>query len=259
MSGSLKISVITVVYNSAGTVRDAISSVLAQTYDNIEYIIVDGASSDGTVDIVNEYRDKIGTFISEPDRGIYDAMNKGIRMAKGDVIGFLNSDDMYQDNRVLEKIARVFADPKTDSCYGDLVYVNKDETKKVVRYWKSRPFKKGLYRWGWMPAHPTFYVRRRIYEKLGGFDLEFKLQSDFEITTRFLEIHGVTSVYLPEILVRMRAGGATNRSIRNIIRGNIEAYRACKKNGLNITPLFIARKIVSRIPQFFSLPAKLRG
>ncbi len=259
MSGSVKISVITVVYNSAGTIRDAILSVLAQTYENIEYIIVDGASIDGTVDIINEYRGKIEAFVSEPDGGIYDAMNKGIRLAKGDVIGFLNSDDMYQDSRVVEKIAQAFANSKTDACYGDLVYVDKDETEKVVRYWKSRPFKKGLYQCGWMPAHPTFYVRRRIYQKFGDFDLEFKLQSDFEITTRFLEVYGITTTYLPEILVRMRAGGATNRSIRNVIRGNIEAYRACKKNGLDITPFFIVRKIMSRIPQFFSLPAKLQG
>ncbi len=256
MSGSVKISVITVAYNAAGTIRDAIRSVLSQTYENVEYIIIDGASSDGTVEIANEYRDKIATFVSEPDSGIYDAMNKGIRLATGDVIGFLNSDDMYQNDRVLERIANAFADPKIDACYGDLIYVDKDEIEKAVRYWKSRPFTKGLYQWGWMPAHPTFYVRRRVYEELGGFDLEFKLQSDFEITTRFLEVHGVKAAYLPEILVRMRAGGATNRSIGNIIRGNIEAYRACKKNGLDVTPLFVARKIMSRLPQFFRQPAK---
>lgn len=253
----MKVSIITVVYNAVATIRDAIDSVLSQTHKDIEHIIIDGGSTDGTTDIITEYRDKIEVFVSEPDNGIYDAMNKGLRCAKGEVVGFLNSDDMFRSNSVITTIANVFSDPKIEACYGDLVYVDQHDTGKIVRYWKSRPFKKGLYQWGWMPAHPTFYVRRRIYEKLGGFDLEFKLQSDFEITTRFLEVHGVNARYVPEIFVKMRTGGATNRSIRNIVRGNIEAYRACRKNGLNVTPLFVVRKILSRIPQFFQQPAKL--
>ena len=248
----MKISIITVVYNSAATIEDTIMSVASQTYQDVEHIVVDGASTDGTLSVIHRHMDKIKRFISEPDKGIYDAMNKGIRLAGGDVIGFLNADDIYADNSVLEKVAGVFDDSAVDACYADLVYVSKDDLNKVIRYWKSREYQEGLFRKGWMPAHPTFFVRKAVYDKYGGFDLDFKFQSDFDLTMRFLEVYKIKAVYIPEIFVKMRVGGATNRSPINIIKGNIEAYRACKKNGLNVSLFFIVRKILSRIPQFFS-------
>jgi len=248
----MKISIITVSYNSAATIEDTIMSVAAQTYQDVEYIVIDGGSTDGTLEVINRHKSRISKFVSERDRGIYDAMNKGIGLATGDVIGFLNADDIYADNLILGKVASVFDNSAADACYADLVYVSKDDLNKVIRYWKSREYRNGLFRGGWMPAHPTFFVRKTVYDKYGGFDLDFKFQSDFDLTMRFLEVYKIKSVYIPEIFVKMRIGGATNRRLLNIIKGNIEAYRACKKNGLNVSPFFIVAKVLSRIPQFFS-------
>jgi glycosyltransferase involved in cell wall biosynthesis len=249
----MKISIITVSYNSAATIQDTINSIANQTYSDIEHIIVDGNSTDGTVRLVQSAC-SVTKFISEPDNGIYDAMNKGIALATGDVIGTLNADDFYIDDDVLNKIAAVFADPSIDACYADLIYVEAEDTNQIVRYWQSRPYVPGLFKRGWMPAHPTFFVRRHLYEELGNFDLAFKIQSDFELTMRFLEIYRIKSAYLPKILVKMRIGGVSNNSLKTILKGNIEAYRACKKNNLSITPLFNLQKIASRIPQFLKRP-----
>lgn len=250
----LKISIITVSYNSETTIQDTIKSVASQKYTNKEHIIVDGASNDATMEVVRAST-TVTHFVSEPDNGIYEAMNKGIGMVSGDIVGTLNADDFYTDDNVLMEIACVFDDPKVDACYADLVYVGKDDTNKIIRYWKSRSFRVGLFKRGWMPAHPTFFVRKHLYEELGGFDLDYKLQADFELTMRFLEIYRINSVYVPRVLVKMRLGGASNKSIRNVIKGNIEAYRACKKNHLSITPLFTLLKILSRLPQFFMRPS----
>lgn len=250
----LKISIITVCYNSASTIVDTINSVASQAYANIEHIIVDGGSSDATMEIVQS-SPSVSIFISEPDKGIYDAMNKGIKLATGDVVGILNSDDFYVDNAVLTQVAKVFANKEVDACYADLVYVDQQDTNKIVRYWKSRNFVPGLFKRGWMPAHPTFFVRRDLYEELGGFDLGYKFQADFELTMRFLEIYRVKSVYIPKIFIKMRVGGVSNNSVFNIIKGNIEAYKACKKNHLSISLFFNIKKIASRIPQFFVRPS----
>jgi glycosyltransferase involved in cell wall biosynthesis len=193
-------------------------------------------------------------YVSEPDKGIYDAMNKGISMVTGDIVGTLNADDFYADDNVLTEVARVFDNPEVDACYADLVYVDQSDTSRISRYWKSRPFRVGLFKHGWMPAHPTFFVRKHLYEELGDFDLDYKLQSDFELTMRFLEIYRIKAVYIPRIMVKMRIGGASNQSIRNIMSGNLEAYKACKKNHLSISPIFNILKIFSRIPQFFMRP-----
>ena len=249
----LKISIITVCYNSATTIKDTITSVASQSYPSVEHVIVDGASKDSTMEIVKA-SSSVTNFVSEPDNGIYDAMNKGIGMVTGDVIGTLNADDFYADENVLAEVAEVFENPDIDACYADLVYVAQTDTKKILRYWKSRVFSPGLFKRGWMPAHPTFFVRRHLYEELGGFDLDYKLQADFELTMRFLEIYRINAVYIPRIIVRMRVGGASNQSLSNIIKGNIEAYNACKKNHLSILPIFNILKILSRVPQFFSRP-----
>ena len=248
-----KISVVTVVHNNAATIEDTILSVAAQTHPRLEHIVIDGASTDGTLDVIQKYTDKLAVVRSEPDRGMYDAMNKGLALATGDVIGFLNADDVYADSRVLEEIVHAMETQNVDACYGDLVYVDRMNSRKVVRYWKSQTYQDGLFEKGWMPAHPTFYARRRIYEQYGGYDIAYRRQSDFELTMRFLAVHKVKSAYIPRVLVRMRSGGAS-RGLLHILEGNIEAYRACRQHSLKVTPLFIARKILSRVPQFFRRP-----
>lgn len=244
------ISVVTVVHNSAASIADALLSVASQSYPRVEHIIIDGASTDGTQKIIHERASQNTVIKSEPDRGMYDAMNKGLALATGDIIGFLNADDVYADSGVLEEIADVIVMQNVDACYGDLVYVDKSDNRKVVRYWKSQSYRDGLFEKGWMPAHPTFYVRKQVYEKYGKFDLGYKRQSDFELALRFLSVHKIKSAYIPRVLVRMRSGGASSR-FRHIVIGNIEAYLACRKHSLNVSPFFIPRKILSRIPQFF--------
>lgn len=216
-------------------------------------MIVDGASSDGTVARIRA-RSSVAQFISEPDRGIYDAMNKGIALATGEIVGTLNADDVYADDTVLSQVAQVFSDPAVEACYADLVYVAQHDPSSIVRYWKSRRYEDGLFQRGWMPAHPTFFVRRSVYEKFGGFDLSFSRQADFELAMRFMAIHTITSVYVPKIWVKMRMGGVSNNSIRGMIKGNLEAYRACRKHGLDVGICFIPRKILSRLPQFWQKP-----
>src|SRR3990170_5952894 len=184
----MKISVITVVRNGAATIEDTILSVASQAYPLVEHIIIDGGSTDGTVDLIRKHMDKIAVVKSEPDRGMYDAMNKGLALATGDIIGFLNADDVYADSRVLEEIVHAMETQKMDACYGDLAYVDRMDSRKVVRYWKSQTYQDGLFEKGWMPAHPTFYARRRIYEQYGGYDIAYRRQSDFELTMRFLVV-----------------------------------------------------------------------
>jgi glycosyltransferase involved in cell wall biosynthesis len=250
----MKFSIITVVYNAVATIADTVCSVANQRYRDIEYIVIDGSSTDGTLTVLEGLREHITTLVSEPDRGIYDAMNKGIVLAIGDIIGFLNADDMYADDAVIADVEICFRDPDVDACYADLVYVDPYDTDRVLRYWKSREYKRGLFKKGWMPAHPTFFVRRSVYQRLGGFDLDYRLQSDFELTMRFLHVHRIRAVYLPRVLVKMRMGGVTNRSMWNIISGNIEAYRAARKHKLGVSWLFMIRKVMSRLPQFLARP-----
>ncbi len=252
----MKISVITVSYNSAATMEDTLRSVAAQRYQEVEHLIVDGGSRDGTLEIIDRHRATLAQVVSEPDQGVWDAMNKGIALARGEVVGFLNADDVYADERCLETVAAAFADPEVDACYADLVYVDRMDTGRVVRYWRSRDFTPGLFRLGWMPAHPTFFVRRCIYARCGGFDLRYPRQSDFELAMRLLEVHRIRARYIPRILVKMRTGGMSNNSWRNILRGNLEAYRACRSSGIRVTPLFIVRKMLSRLPQFFAKPER---
>jgi len=257
----MKISIITVVHNNKDAIQDTMNSVLSQEYDDLEYIVVDGASTDGTVEVIKEAvkrpPERIIKFISEKDDGIYDAMNKGIQLATGEVVGLLNGDDVYADNLVLKKVAGVFANHSVDSCYADLVYVDKYNLDKVIRYWKSCDYQDGLFGKGWAPPHPTFFVRKKVYEEYGIFDLEYKLAADFELIVRFLGKYGIPSVYIPNVLVKMRLGGATNKSIINIIKQNLEICRAGKKNNVHISPLALTfNKSLNRITQFISKPTK---
>ena len=254
----MKISVVTVVYNAVTTIEDTIKSVINQDHNDIEHLVIDGGSTDGTMEIVNRYKDHLAIIVSEQDDGIYDAMNKGIELATGYVIGNLNADDWYADNGVLSRVAHAFTKNKeVDAVYGDIVYVTKEEPYKIVRYWKSEPYHDGLFEKGWMPAHPSFFVKREIYSRYGKFDLDLKIQSDFELTMRLIAINKIKTLYLPGVMVKMRMGGVTNNRISNIIKGTLEAYRACRKNGLAVTPFFIIRKVLSRLPQFFRKPGGL--
>ncbi len=252
-----KISIISVVLNNRPHIEDCIRSVLNQTYDNIEYIVVDGGSTDGTKEILKKYEDKFFRWVSEPDKGIYDAMNKGINLATGDIVGFLNSDDVYYDSSVLEHVSQIMADSSTDLCYFDLVYVKENDTGNVVRYWKSCNYKKGLFARGWVPPHPTVFVRKSVYAKHGAFNLDYPLAADFELMARLLDRFQVRSVYIPRISTRMRLGGATNKSMSNIIKQNCEIYLACRRNKITLPLLpFLLFKVLSRTKQFFIRPVQ---
>ena len=188
----MKISIITVCFNAVSTIKDTIDSVLNQNYPEIEYIIVDGASTDGTVEIIRSYGNRIAKFISEPDEGIYDAMNKGISLASGNIVAILNADDFYINSQVISKVVKAFRESGADIVYGDIVIVHPENTEKVVRYWKAGKYRPGSFKWGWHPPHPAFFVKRKIYEKYGVFDLEFKrVAADFEIMARFMERYRV--------------------------------------------------------------------
>jgi glycosyltransferase involved in cell wall biosynthesis len=251
----MKISVVTVCRNAKGTIEDTIRSVACQTYEPVEHIIIDGSSTDGTQSIIRAHDDVVEKWVSEPDQGIYDAMNKGVIMATGEVIGFLNADDVFADSSILEQVARVFQDKTLQACYADLVYVNKDDASRTVRYWKSSNFVKGAFSVGWCPAHPTFYVRRSVFSLLGYFDRSYKLAADADLMMRFLERGCISSLYVPHVWVTMRLGGQTNRNISNILRGNKEILKALRNNGLLVSPVrFAAEKLVSRISQRYLWP-----
>jgi glycosyltransferase involved in cell wall biosynthesis len=251
----MKISIITVCFNSEKTILDTINSVKSQNYELIEYIVIDGGSKDHTLQIINSNSKKIDKFISEPDLGIYDAMNKGIHLASGEIVGFLNSDDVYYDTRVVEKIANAFMrDPSLDAVYGDLLMVSANDLSNIIRYWKPGVYRHGLCLSGWIPPHPTFYVKRNILLNAGGFDLRYKLQSDVDLMMRLFEIVGISAYYLPGIFVRQRFGGATTGNPINILRGNLEAILSFRRNGFGLGFSFIIRKLYSRLSQFIFRP-----
>jgi glycosyltransferase involved in cell wall biosynthesis len=247
----MNVSIITAVFNNKSHIADCITSVLNQSYKNIEYIIIDGGSTDGTRDVIKKYDGKISKWISEPDNGIYDALNKGIKLASGDVIGFLHADDVFAHNNIIETIVSEISKRKTDSCYSDLVYVESKNIDKVIRYWKSCPYNDTLFYRGWMPPHPTFFVKKEIYDKYGSFNTHFKIASDYELMLRFLVKYRISTVYIPEVLIKMRMGGTSNRSLRNMFIKTSEDYRAWRINGLERKVYTIPFKNLSKIPQFF--------
>lgn len=247
----MKISIITVSYNSAATIRDTLDSVRQQRYPAVEHIVIDGASTDDTVGIVRQY-EHVGPCVCEPDRGLYDAMNKGIRLATGDVVGILNSDDFYAHTEVLAHVAGLFERPGTQAVYGDLKYVHPRAPHRTVRYWRSGRYRREQFRMGWMPPHPTFFVRREHYERLGGYDLDFRTAADYELMLRFLYKHRLPAVYLPEVLVHMRTGGLSNASLRQRWHANREDHRAWIKNGLRPALYTMWLKPLRKIPQYWS-------
>ena len=250
----MKISIVTPAFNSAKTIRHTIESVARQTYLNVEYIIVDGGSQDATAKIVAQYPDVVDLFISEPDHGVYDAMNKGIRAASGDIIAILNSDDFYTHSYVLEQIAATFQESGADSVYGDLQYVDQHNPQKVIRHWESGAFQRRSFLAGWMPPHPAFFVKSMVYQRYGLFNLSLKSSADYELMLRFLYKHQVSAAYVPDVLVRMRVGGLSNATWRSRLRANLEDRLAWKINFIKPKIYTIFLKPLRKLQQFYYRP-----
>lgn len=273
----MKISIITATYKCATTVGDCLDSVAGQSYLNREHLVIDGASPDGTLAVLMARRAQLAALVSEPDNGIYYALNKGLALASGEVVGFLHADDVYGDNEVLARIAAAFTDPTVVAVYGNLEYVSRNDPKRVVRHWCAGDFSPARLRWGWMPPHPTFYLRRSVYERLGGFDTRYRIAADYDLMLRVLsQLPGMKGaegsnrlvgggglglqawrvVYLPQVLVRMRLGGESNRSLPQIVRKSREDFQAlrsigqCGPAGLGALGA-LAWKNLSKVPQFF--------
>lgn len=245
----MKVSIITATYNSERTIKDTLLSVKQQTYKNVEHIIIDGASTDKTINLLDLYGHQ-GPKISEADKGIYDAMNKGVTMAGGDIIGILNSDDFYADNKVLEKVVKTFEESGCDAVYGDLVYVDGRESAKVVRKWIAGKYNKDLFYQGWMPPHPTVFIKKEVYEKYGLFNLKFKSSSDYELLLRLMVLKNIKVEYISQVLVHMRTGGHSTKSLANRLAAHKEDYLAWLSNGISPKWYTLAMKPLSKIRQF---------
>jgi len=246
----MKISIITVCYNSEKTIADCITSVVKQSYSDIEYIVIDGKSTDTTMEIIASFGDQIFKVVSEKDKGMYDAINKGIRMASGDIIGVLNSDDYYTDGLVIEDVMSKFNEANADALYADLNYVDQIDTNNVVRYWKSGDYKPNSFLSGWMPPHPTFFIRKEWYLKYGEYSLELVSAADYELMLRMVLKHGARLAYLPRVIVNMRVGGMSNSSLRNRLRANKEDRKAWEMNGLTPKSYTLIFKPMRKIIQY---------
>ncbi len=245
----MKITIITVTLNNETTVADTLRSVKCQTYGDIEHIVVDGASTDETLRQVSVHGQRVSTVLSEPDAGIYDAMNKGARLASGDLVGFLNADDMLAFPGAITAIAEAAREPRIDAVFGDLLYVNRLNTGRVVRRWRGSEYSLQRLHWGWMPSHPTFYVRRTQLLQLGGFDLSLKIAADYEFMLRYLNRPKIHAKYIPEVLVRMRSGGASNRSLKAMLTKSREDLAALRRNNVG-GALALVCKNVRKVSQF---------
>jgi glycosyltransferase len=246
---SLQVSVVTAVMNRASTLGAALDSVHQQRWPGVEHVVIDGGSTDGSLDVIEAHRGGIAHFVSEPDAGLYHALNKGIRAATGDVIGFLHADDEYASPYTLDRVAAAFEDPAVDAVYGDLVYVSKHDASRVVRYWQAGRYRRDLLPQGWMPPHPTFFLRREVYTRLGGFDTRFRIAADYEHMLRVLWRARIHAAYVPEVLVRMRMGGVSNRSVQSMLRKSREDYAAMRQNGIGGLQTLLLKN-VTKLPQF---------
>lgn len=246
---NLKISIITVAFKAQNTIERCISSVLEQKFNNIEYIIIDGASTDNTVQIINKYRDKIDFFVSEPDKGIYDAMNKGIALATGDIIGMLNADDYFADENILADVANAFLTQKINILYGDLDFV--DMNGKVVRKWRSGKYRSGHFNWGWMPPHPTFYCKKDLFEKLGNYSLSYGTAADYELMLRFIHANKASVFYLHKVMIKMVIGGVSNKNLSNRVKALRFDLKAMRSNGIFSPFMTVILKPLRKIMQFF--------
>jgi glycosyltransferase involved in cell wall biosynthesis len=248
----LKVSIITICYNAVEHIDETIRSVVIQEHKDIELIVVDGGSSDGTLDKIERYREVISHYVSEPDKGIYDAMNKGLALASGDVIGFVNAGDMIARYDVISSIVKAFETQRVDAIYGDAIMVDPDDIRVVKRFWKGGKFKREKFRKGWMPPHLGTYIRRSVYEKYGSFNTDLKVAADYELLLRFFYRYEVPVRYLKQVLVRFRLGGTSNASLKHIWKANKEVYEAWKINGLKVSPAIIIRKPLRKVKQYFN-------
>jgi glycosyltransferase involved in cell wall biosynthesis len=251
----MKASIITACYNSSRTIEDTINSVLCQDYQDIEYIVVDGGSNDDTHKILVKHQDKISHIISERDNGVYDAMNKGIKLTTGHIVGFLNADDFYASKSTISQVVNSMQQNDYEAVYGDLLYVDQKDTNKVVRYWRTGKYKKGAFRLGWVIPHPTFFCRRELFDEFGYFNEKFQIAADFELMLRLIEKHQIKIGYIPQVLVKMRRGGKAN-ILKGMIRGNMEIIRSFHLNNLYISPLFFIYKPIIKISQLLIRPGK---
>jgi len=252
----MKVSIITVCLNSAGTIENTMNSVLGQDYKDIEYIVVNGGSTDGTLDIINSYRSKIAKVISEPDNGIYEAMNKGIKSSTGDVIAILNSDDVYAEHTIVSQVVEFIQNNSLEAAYGDLVYINKNSDDHITRFWKPGEYKKGAFSYGWVLPHPTFFCRKNIFERFGYFNDRLQVAADFELMLRFIEKYNIKLGYLPKVFVKMRKGGKANL-LRGIIHGNLEIIKSFRLNNVRLSPWFFLYKPITKMLQLFARPSQL--
>ena len=252
----MKVSIITVTMNSERYLSDCINSVCRQNYKDIEHIIIDGKSTDGTLNIIRQNLNHISYWVSETDRGMYDAINKGLEMATGDVIGILNSDDMFASADAVKSIVDCFETTGTDTVYGDLVYVDAGNTQKILRYWKGVSYKRSRFRYGWMPAHPTFYMRRELIEQHGVYENHYYTAADYEFMARYLFLHKVSSQYIDTMLVKMRSGGISNENFKSRLRANRRDFLAMRKNKIPFSFFVSILKPLIKLPQFNSRYAK---
>lgn len=248
---TMKVSLITATLNSSKYLEDSIRSVINQRYPHIEHIIIDGGSTDKTLSVIRQYENHISKWISEKDNGMYHAINKGMKMATGDIIGILNSDDLFASPDVISEIVNCFYNNTVESVYGDLVYVDATDTSLVHRYWKGQVYKRSRFNYGWMPAHPTFYFKRELLSKYGGYENHYHTAADYEFMARYLFLNNVSAMYLPKLLVRMRIGGASNGNIYKRLRANRRDYLAMKKNKVPLPFLASALKPVRKLPQYY--------
>lgn len=249
---NFKISIITPTFNSANNIRNLLKSVSCQRYSNFEHIIIDGGSTDGTVDIIRKWKSHKITLHSSIDDGIYDAMNKGLSLANGKFVGFLNSDDLFSSEYSLCSIADYLNKSKADLCYGDLFYISDKDKSKIIRRWKAGKFRLEEFRSGWLAPHPTFYVKHSLIQKYGKFDLSYRLASDVDFIMRYLQIKKIKYVYIPYVLVFMKNGGVSNKNYRNRVIQNLEIYKIFKKNNIEVNFLYyLINKFISRIKQFY--------
>ena len=244
-----RISIITVTYNASDHLRDCLESVREQDVE-VEHILIDGASTDGTLNILDAYQDHLAHVTSEKDEGMYDALNKGIGLATGDVIGILNADDFYFSKDTLSRVSEAFSDEHVDAVYGDLVYVDRNNTEKVVRAWRSGEYRPRKFYHGWMPPHPTFFVRHRMYQQYGLFNPELGTAADYELMLRMLLKHGIHAAYIPEVLVKMRSGGVSNQSFKNRLKANLMDRKAWTVNDLSPYPWTLWMKPLRKIGQW---------
>jgi GT2 family glycosyltransferase len=247
------------VYNRFETAGHSLRSVQSQTHGNVQHVVIDGGSSDGTVQLLRDLLPADAVLVSEPDQGIYDALNKGIALCSGEVIGVMHSDDFFADEQVLADVASAFADPAVDAVYGDLDYVSAKDTSKIIRHWRAGPYLRERLAWGWMPPHPTLFVRRHVIETWGGYDTRYRISADYDCILRYFGKGQVRAIYLPRVLVKMRVGGESNASLKKIIRKSCEDWQAMRRNGIgNLGGIgSLVWKNLSKLRQFGRPPGSL--